>query len=131
MNLRKTRQGQAIRRVIAESGRPLSPAEIQEAAKHDIPSLGLATVYRVIKRMAEDGEVAAVQLPGEPPRYEDQRVAAEHHHHFHCNDCGRVFDVPGCPDGLDALTPPGFRVNRHELVLYGQCALCRQESTTS
>lgn len=125
---RKTRQGEAIRRVISEAGRPLSPAEILDGAKQESPTLGLATVYRVLKRLVEAGQIAAVQLPGEAPRYEDRSVAAHHHHHFQCDACGRVFDVPGCPGGLEALTLPGFRVDGHELILYGRCASCLQET---
>ena len=29
-----------------------------------------------------------------------------------------------CPGGLAALTPPGFALEGHELVLYGRCDAC-------
>ncbi len=121
---RNTRQNEAIRKTIIESGRPLSPTEILELAQEDIPGLGIATVYRTIKRLIEQGDAVAVELPGAPPRYESSGAAAVHHHHFHCDACDRVFDVPGCLGNLVTLTPPGFRLNAHELVLYGQCAEC-------
>jgi Fur family ferric uptake transcriptional regulator len=121
---RKTRQNEAIRRAIVDGDRPLSPAEILDLARQDVPALGIATVDRAIKRLVEHGEAVAVELPGEPPRYESGASAAVHHHHFHCDDCDRGFDIPGCPADLAALTPPGFRLNAHELVLYGQCAAC-------
>jgi Fur family transcriptional regulator, ferric uptake regulator len=121
---RNTKQNQAIRRVLDEVRRPLSPAEVLALADRHAPGLGIATVYRVLKRLVEDGDAVAVQLPGEPPRYEGRRAAEHHHHHFRCEDCGKVFDIPGCPEGLAALTPPGFRLSGHELVLYGQCGSC-------
>ncbi len=121
---RNTRQNEAIRKAIETSGRPLTPKEILELAREEIPGLGIATVYRALKRLVDEGQIAPVPLPGEPPRYESGAVAAHHHHHFHCDDCGRVFDVPGCPGNLSDLTPPGFRLNTHQLVLYGQCAAC-------
>ena len=121
---RNTRQNQAIRRAFDEEGRPLSPAEVLAFAEREVPGLGIATVYRVLKRLVEDDALIAVHLPGEPPRYENRRAADDHHHHFRCEGCGKVFGVPGCPEGLAALTPPGFRLSGHDLVLYGECGSC-------
>ncbi|HEX7636814.1 MAG TPA: transcriptional repressor, partial [Burkholderiaceae bacterium] len=42
---RSTRQNAAIRQAIAAAGRPLSPAEVLEAARREVAALGLATVY--------------------------------------------------------------------------------------
>jgi Fur family transcriptional regulator, ferric uptake regulator len=122
--IRKTKQREAIRRAIEEAGRPLSAAEVLASATPSAPGLGMATVYRALNALVEEGFAATVLIPGEPPRYESREAASRHHHHFHCGDCGRVFDVPGCPRGLEQLTPPGFTLGGHELVLYGQCPAC-------
>jgi Fur family ferric uptake transcriptional regulator len=119
---RNTRQRDAIRSAFVAAARPLSPQEAHELAASAVPRLGIATVYRSIARMLEDGELAVVELPGAPPRYELSGLA--HHHHFHCEACGKVFDLPGCPGNIDQLIPAGFRLERHELVLYGHCAGC-------
>ena len=119
---RHTRQRAAIRRVLDAEARPLSPAELLAGARRDVPRLGLATVYRALRALVDDGLAVAVELPGEAPRYE--RAAAGHHHHFRCRACERVFEVPGCARGIAALAPPGFEVDGHELVLYGRCAPC-------
>lgn len=122
MSQRNTRQREAIRTALAEADRPLGPAEICERARRDSPTLGLATVYRAIKSLVEEEAVQPVELPGEPPRYE---IAGKpHHHHFHCDACGGVFEVNGCPGDLRKLAPKGYRVERHELVLYGLCDGC-------
>lgn len=82
----------------------------------------MATVYRTLNSLLEEGFVAAVELPGEPARYE---VAGKpHHHHFHCRRCDQVFEVPGCPGNLRSVVPDGFRLESHEVVLYGSCAEC-------
>ncbi|MFO0954300.1 MAG: transcriptional repressor [Isosphaeraceae bacterium] len=122
--IRKTRQREAILRALREQGRPLSPAEIQESAAREIEGLGMATVYRAIRALVEEGVAVAVELPGEPARYESREAAVHHHHHFRCDDCGRVFDIPGCPRGVENLTPEGFRTVGHELLLFGQCRDC-------
>jgi Fur family ferric uptake transcriptional regulator len=122
---RSTRQGTAIRAAIEREGRPLSPQEVLEAARGEVPSLGIATVYRNLKDLLESGEIGLVALPGESPRYESRQAAGHHHHHFRCDRCGRVFDVQGCGGLSGIAVPPGFAVQRHEITLYGVCAECR------
>ena len=119
---RSTRQRNAIREVIESADRPLSPQEILEAARVTIAGLGLATVYRNIKLLLADGVLAAVTVPGDSPRYE--AAQSGHHHHFQCTTCRRVFDMEGCPGDLRRLAPRGFRVEHHEVTLYGRCADC-------
>ncbi len=119
---RDTQQRRAIRRTIEVSGRPLSPREVLEAARAHCPGLGIATVYRTLKGLVADEALAQVELPGEPPRYE--ATGKRHHHHFHCRKCDRVYELEGCPEGLGSLTPAGFALESHEVVLYGRCAAC-------
>jgi Fur family ferric uptake transcriptional regulator len=123
---RSTRQRSAIRSAIEQAQRPLSPQEVLAAAQAEVPALGLATVYRNLKLLVDAQEVCTVTLPGDSPRYEAGRQA--HHHHFQCTACDRVFDVHQCPGNLAQLAPPGFRVERHELTLYGHCATCQKAS---
>lgn len=119
---RNTRQRTAIRQAIAEAARPLLPQEILQAAEVAAPGLSLATVYRNLRTLVEEGELLAVTLPGEVPRYE--LAGAGHHHHFQCESCQRVFEVHACPGNLAGLAPKGFVVERHELTLYGRCSDC-------
>ncbi|MFG6414303.1 Fur family transcriptional regulator [Roseateles sp. DC23W] len=119
---RNTRQRTAIRQAIAEAARPLLPQEILQAAEVAAPGLSLATVYRNLRTLVEEGELLAVTLPGEVPRYE--LAGAGHHHHFQCDSCQRVFEVHACPGNLAGLAPRGFVVERHELTLYGRCSDC-------
>jgi Fur family ferric uptake transcriptional regulator len=119
---RDTRQRRAIRKVLEESGRPLSHQEILDSAISSGQSLGVATVYRNIRIMLSEGEIVAVQLPGLPDRYE--LSGKSHHHHFQCLRCNRVYEIEGCPGDMKKLVPKGFRMERHELTLYGVCIAC-------
>jgi len=119
---RSTRQRSAIRTVIDAAGRPLSPLEVLETAQAEVPALSIATVYRNLKMLVDEGEIATVTLPGDSPRYESAEHA--HHHHFQCTQCKRVFDVHACPGNLAQLAPKGFTVEHHELTLYGRCDEC-------
>jgi len=88
-----------------------------------VPGLGIATVYRNLRALAGDGWLREVELPGDgPSRFEV--AGKDHHHHFHCRRCDRVYEVDACPGDLRALAPPGFRPETHEIILYGLCAAC-------
>lgn len=121
---RQTSQRVAIEGAFASAGRPLGPQEILDAAREQVPSLNLATVYRTLKRMVEDRAIQPVELPGEPARYELRAAADHHHHHFRCGRCDSVFDLDGCVEGLKKLLPKGFRMTGHNIVLYGDCDAC-------
>ncbi|MFD3004992.1 zinc uptake transcriptional regulator [Thermus tengchongensis] len=119
---RSTRQRRAIREAFLEAGRPLSPQEVLELARKKVPSLGLATVYRTLKGLVEEGFLTPVALPGEPSRYEP--AGREHHHHFLCRLCGRVFELSGCDLALEGHLPPGFQAEGHEVTVFGRCPEC-------
>ena len=119
---RKTRQRDAIRQVFEENPRPLGPFEVLEAGRSHVSKLGIATVYRTINSLVDSGWLVPVELPGEAARYEV--AGSEHHHHFRCRQCTRVFEIHGCPGDLRDLTPAGFQLESHEVVLYGRCEHC-------
>jgi Fur family ferric uptake transcriptional regulator len=119
---RYTRQRNAILNAIVAGARPMSPQEILESAQQETPSLGIATVYRNVKLLLEEGRVCAVDLPGEPARYEPADLG--HHHHFKCTACERVFDVDECAADLRKLVPAGFTLEHHDITLYGRCDQC-------
>lgn len=128
---RTTRQQQTILATIRGAGRPLSPAEILERGRTECESLGIATVYRALKRLLEGKEIVQVSMPGKTPYFEDATIAADHHHHFQCDDCGQVFDVKGCSEELKRMLPPGFRMRSHDLILYGECDTCGERRSGS
>ncbi len=119
---RNTKQKEAIRSAFLEADRPLSHEEALALAKAEIPGLSLATVYRNVRALAEEGWLAAVEVPGAPTRHEV--AGKEHHHHFQCNRCGRLYELPGCAVAIPPRLPRGFRSTGHEFFAYGICAGC-------
>ncbi|NNM42869.1 MAG: transcriptional repressor [Chlamydiae bacterium] len=120
---RETRQKQAIAEVFSIEERPLSIQEILEAASKFAPNLSLATVYRNLKILVEQGVIKSVEIPGHASRYE--RADLEQHSHFFCEKCDKVFDVM-----YDLLSIPKrlveqFEVQRHNCILYGCCKSCK------
>lgn len=119
---RKTSQREAIKGVFASAGRPLTAQEVLDGARDGVPSLGIATVYRALKALQEEGILSAVELPGETVRYD--LSDKPHHHHFLCRGCKKAFIVENCPGNLSRLVPEGFRLEAHEIVLKGLCPNC-------
>ena len=60
--VRNTHQGNAIRQALKKAGRPLSAQEVLNLAQKKVPGLGIATVYRNLKSLQQDGSVVAGQL---------------------------------------------------------------------
>jgi len=120
---RNTRQRAAIRDAFERCARPLSPQQVLDVAQAEVEGLGIATVYRNIKGLLEEGWLSAVALPAGITVYE--RAGRPHHHHFHCDQCSRVFELAGCIPNINRLAGRRFSVRRHELVLYGLCEECQ------
>lgn len=119
---RQTSQRAAIELSLREAEHPLSLDELLQTARAHAPGLGIATVYRNLKRLVEEGIVVPVLLPDEPARYE--QAGKGHHHHFRCRLCQRVYDVHACMGDLNRLLPAGFRLEAHEILLFGTCSDC-------
>lgn len=119
---RNTRQRGAIRRAFLQANRPLGTGEVLDVARQEVAGLGIATVYRNIRALVDEGWLVTVALPDEPPRYELQ--GKEHHHHFRCRGCARVFDVRTCASGIAEMLPSGFRLEAHDILLQGLCPEC-------
>jgi len=121
---RKTSQRSALLKAFEAAGRPLRPQEALELARPFAKGLGIATVYRNLRTLAQQGVLKPVALPGESTaRYE--LCGKAHHHHFHCLGCHQVFEVDGCPGNIEPLVPKGFVLEGHEVVLYGRCPECQ------
>ena len=121
---RQTRQKNAIRTVFLQAERPLTIEDVLSQARHTIPRLGLATVYRTLRAFVERGWLVAVDVPGRPHLYE--RAGKRHHHHFVCSRCERVYELDGCRVDVRAALPDGFVADGHALTVTGLCPLCRQ-----
>lgn len=119
---RNTRQKDAIRAAFLNADRPLSPDEALSLAQKQVDALSIATVYRNISSLVEDGWLEAVEVPGGAARYEVAGKA--HHHHFQCNTCGTVHELEGCEIETRPKLPRGFKYSGHEVFVYGTCSIC-------
>src|SRR5918998_20379 len=90
---RRTEQREAILDALRRSERSVTAQELHGR----LEGVGLATVYRNLQRLADEGE--ADTLRRESGEQAFLLCARGHHHHLECRSCGRVVRVRDC--GLD------------------------------
>lgn len=121
---RKTSQRDAIEQVFRSENRPLGVEEVLIKGRKIVKSLNQATVYRNLKLLVENGWLKQVSHPVLGILYE--QTGMEHHHHFYCRICDRVFDLPGCLLSDIKATPEGFVMEKHDIFLSGTCPSCTE-----
>jgi Fe2+ or Zn2+ uptake regulation protein len=108
-----------------------SASQIRDALAGESPGISLATVYRNLEVLLEEGKLREVACEGGPARYDGN---LEPHHHFTCERCERIVDVD--------LAPPrswtrrladvsGLHATRVSVSFYGVCDACETEPGTA
>lgn len=126
VGIRKTNQREGVFQVLKDSTGPLTPQEILKRTQKITSNVGIATIYRTLKLLADAKEIIAVTLPDGESRYELAHL--DHHHHFKCRTCLKIFDLEHCPIeiGKNLLLPNGFKMEGHEITLFGLCSDCQK-----
>jgi Fur family transcriptional regulator, ferric uptake regulator len=122
---RRTGQRRAIVSALREADAALTAQELHRR----VEGVGLATVYRNLQRLAEEGHAEAVRRDTGEQAF--LLCGGGHHHHLTCRVCGRVEPVRDC--GLDGwarevASRHGFRDVEHRAELVGVCLVCREAS---
>jgi Fe2+ or Zn2+ uptake regulation protein len=128
---RATRQLEAVYEALR--GDPTHPFadEIYRRVRKKLPRISLATVYRNLQRLVEDGKIRIVLLGERIARFDPE---VSDHDHFICETCGRVVDLFLEHERHVDLTPlanAGFRVTALKLTVYGNCQVCSKPGETS
>ncbi|NEE04379.1 Fur family transcriptional regulator [Phytoactinopolyspora halotolerans] len=89
--LRSTRQSAAVLRLLDEVDGFHSAQEFHAMLRERGMSVGLATVYRIMQRLVDAGEVSVVHGRGQESLY--RRCGRERHYHLVCRLCHRAVEV--------------------------------------
>ena len=101
------------------------------AVRADLGDVSHQAVYDVLRVLTSAGLVRRIQPPGSVARYEAR--VDDNHHHVVCRSCGAIADVDCAVGHVPCLTASddhGFRIDEAEVVYWGLCARCAQNSTT-
>lgn len=95
-----------------------------------MPSISLATIYRNLKLLVDEGLILEIVTSDGPNRYDFQ---THDHYHFICEKCDRVEDVaiPVQFQLNNELNAQGYSVRSHETVFSGLCRECNSISSAN
>lgn len=100
---------------------------IYDVLKKELPSISLATVYRNLNQLAENGIIRKIAGL-------DGCVHFDHnthpHYHFICTKCNKVYDVPYdiIPDLVEQIfAKTNLVVESYDISFKGICSECRKK----
>ncbi len=96
--------------------------EVYEKIKDSFPSISLATIYKNINALKNEGIICEVCLH-QKPKFE---LKKEPHAHFICKKCGKVEDVP-FSDVVKKEINKTYPNTQKELYIYGICNECKEK----
>lgn len=108
----------------------LTAEQVHERLSAQGASIGLTTVYRTLRRLAESGVLRAFEGVGSAVGYQLARPDCADHLHLVCDSCGAVTHLHcslARSLGSHLLAEHGFALSEERTVLHGLCAACRKE----
>ena len=133
-----TPQRRAVVHTIASSQDHLTPIAIFEKVRQNHPGIGLVTIYRTLKLLAELDLICELHSGENCPSY-ITGTPHQHHHHLVCSGCGKVVDfasprlIEHNVAELEGMLSheSGFRIDEHRLEFTGLCRLCQEAQASS
>ncbi len=122
---RETRQRHAVWDALADAGEFRSAQQLHARLRERGDAVGLATVYRTLQHLAEEGEVDVLRTEEGESVY--RRCSTGHHHHLVCRSCRRTVEVDSVAVEKWARRigeEHGFVDVDHVVEVYGTCGDC-------
>ncbi len=117
-----TKQRALILQIVQAAEDHLTAEQIFLAAKKEMPTIALATVYNSLNYLCENKYIEKIGITGQTDRYDKMLIR---HDHRLCDRCGAISDVT--VDGLrtfldEKISDP---VLSYELTVHHLCPTCR------
>ena len=119
---RFTQQRQQVYAVLQQKRDHPTAEEVFMRAKRAMPEISMATVYNCLDALVQAGVARQVKVERGAARFCPNM---HEHWHFHCNECGGVFDME-MPDAACEVfpLPRGFKIDHFEIAAHGVCPDC-------
>jgi Fur family ferric uptake transcriptional regulator len=125
-NFRFTAQRLAVLNVVAkEENKHLSATEIYEAVREEHPGIGIATVYKTLRMLEQEGLLSKIELLDKTAHYEINDGTI--HCHLICSRCGKIIEIRGSRvrSALELLQGDSrFAIRQGNANFYGVCEDC-------
>ena len=128
--VRSTRQRAAITALLESLDEFRSAQEIHDELRRRGQGIGLTTVYRTLKLLAECGLASEVAFHDGISRYEHQ-YNRRSHHHMVCTECGTSVEFFSEKVGEiehEIGHKHHYVTTRHTFQIYGVCEDCRKKN---
>ena len=118
----------ALLQLIAVSEGHPNATELFEEMREKFPTISLATIYKTLTLLKEEGEVLEIDFRDES-RYDGNKPYP--HPHLICQHCGKIIDGDDVTSmGIihqEIQKLYGFQVHHANMVFYGICDDCRSK----
>ncbi|HDR16717.1 MAG TPA: transcriptional repressor [Desulfobacteraceae bacterium] len=128
---RMTKQRKVVFEAVRSSPFHPSVDEVYASVKRVLPRISLATVYRNLENLAEDGLIRRLEPEHPPMRFDGD---TSEHYHITCMRCGRIEDAPFPEEdeSIDTLEKALGRLTKygvfgHKLEFIGLCSDCAEK----
>jgi Fur family peroxide stress response transcriptional regulator len=102
----------------------ISHPTVEEIYRHlvkEIPTISKTTIYNTLQNFVNSGLVVQL-LSGPEARFD---ALLKPHHHFVCNDCGRVIDIEVVCPNLCRKEIDGHQIKDIQGYFCGVCSKCK------
>jgi len=128
--LKFTRQRELVLKALFEHEGHFSPEELYRLIQQDSPEtkVGIATVYRTLTLLEEEGLADSISFGKEGKRYEIG--LKKHHDHLICTECGKIiefFDETIERQQEEVARKFDFQMTDHAMKIIGICRECREK----
>lgn len=127
--LRVTAPRLAVFLAVHGEGQHRAAEAIAASVRKRLGTLSTQAVYDNLHTLEIAGLIRRIQPAGHPARFEAR--VGDNHHHIVCRRCGLTVDVDcavGAAPCLDPSADHGFIVQEAEVIYWGLCPQCQQES---
>ncbi|MBN2101285.1 MAG: transcriptional repressor [Candidatus Aenigmarchaeota archaeon] len=99
---------------------------VYKAVSRDLPAITLATVYRNLNLLAEQGQILRFEI-GKEYRFDGDTCC---HQHFVCTKCGKLIDIFNkklSEQAMKSVDSEEFFPKSVRIIFYGTCKKCKKK----
>ncbi len=125
MTTKHSKQRDALVEILRSTNCHPTADWLYDKLREQFPKVSLATVYRNLKQLEENGDIVSIKGGTGSEHYDG---ATHCHYHFICGECGCVKDMEAGPvtNLVDMYKKEtDFEISGYSLLFYGKCEKCK------